>query len=47
MLVRHLKRSEPRLSPEQVHAVSERLAEALRDQERVEGIVRARKLLTR
>lgn len=47
MLVRHLERGEQRLSREQVREVSERLAEALRDQERIERVVRSRKILTR
>src|ERR1700684_3647854 len=47
MLVRHLRRAQPRLTREQVQEVSERLAEALRAQERVERAVRTRKILTR
>ncbi len=47
MLVRHLSRSAPRLSREEVRDAGERLAEALRDHARVERLTRAHRLRAR
>lgn len=47
MLVRHLTHAAPRLSREDVQAASERLADALRDQARVERVIRTRRLRAR
>jgi hypothetical protein len=44
MLIGHLRASEPRLSHEDVEAASERLVSALRDQARIERIVRTRRI---